>query len=661
MRIRFLSILFLVFAALAAQPVAAQVTVTLPTISGEPGDDVLIPVTVSDLTGQNVRGFEFTITFDPNIVTILRSRTPNTISQGMFIADNANVPGEFRVAAAAGSALSDGGTLVILEATLVAGGTTPLTWSAFKFNDGIPAASTTNGSVEVVSEKAIFGITPESNDFGSVAVGQSTTQDFTLSNTGDAAMTGEITLTGDHAADYAITAGGGTYTLDPSASQTITVSFTPSAAGARTAALSITHNAPDTATPVTVALTGVGNGGPSATDDTAETQEDTAITIDVLSNDTDAEGDALSVTEVSDPDNGSTSINADGTIAYTPDENFGGEDTFTYTVSDGNNTATATVTVTVTSTNDPPEGTDDTAETQEDTATTIAVLDNDFDPEADALSVTEVSNPADGTATINADGTITYTPDENFNGEDSFTYTLSDGTVTSTATVTVTVIAVNDPPSAATIVSPGDGDSVSITGEPTAPFIVTWSTSTDPEGDDITYTWQLSTAADFTDTSILLSQEVGSLNLFQTTFGIVGPLLTANGVALDASITLFHRVVASDGTESTVGPTAQATLTRGSLVNTDDDTLPAEFALNQNYPNPFNPVTTIGYALPKAEYVRVAVYDVLGQQVAILVDATKPAGNHEVTFNAQDLPSGTYLYRIEAGSFRSARQLVLLK
>ncbi len=89
--------------------------------------------------------------------------------------------------------------------------------------------------------------------------------------------------------------------------------------------------------------------------------------------------------------------------------------------------------------------------------------------------------------------------------------------------------------------------------------------------------------------------------------------------------------------------------------------LPTEFALNQNYPNPFNPSTTIPFALPHHSHVRLSVYNALGQQVAILTDTEMEAGYHEVQFNASDLASGVYYYRIQADGFVRSMRLVLIK
>ena len=96
-------------------------------------------------------------------------------------------------------------------------------------------------------------------------------------------------------------------------------------------------------------------------------------------------------------------------------------------------------------------------------------------------------------------------------------------------------------------------------------------------------------------------------------------------------------------------------------VSAESEELPAEVVLSGNYPNPFNPETTIRYALPQAGKVRLVVYDVLGQEVAVLVDGSRPAGHHTVRFDGDDLPSGSYVYRLQVGEEVVARTMTLVK
>ncbi|MGE5436305.1 MAG: T9SS type A sorting domain-containing protein, partial [Syntrophothermus sp.] len=85
------------------------------------------------------------------------------------------------------------------------------------------------------------------------------------------------------------------------------------------------------------------------------------------------------------------------------------------------------------------------------------------------------------------------------------------------------------------------------------------------------------------------------------------------------------------------------------------------YSLSQNYPNPFNPATTIKYSIPKENFVSLKIYDALGNEVAQLVNEEKPAGEYEVNFNASQLSSGVYFYRINSGEFTQVKKLLLLK
>jgi len=192
----------------------------------------------------------------------------------------------------------------------------------------------------------------------------------------------------------------------------------------------------------------------STVNDALVTNEDTPLTIApslLLSNDSDVDGDALHITSVQDATHGTVEI-VDGQIVFTPDANYNGDATFTYTISDGSLTDTATVTLHVNPVNDAPDAvndgsTDEPFSVDENTPlTNINVLNNDTDPDNDTLNVTAASSH-DGDVTINPDGTLTFTPHTNFTGDTTITYTISDGNGGSdSATVFVTVNAVEHTP-----------------------------------------------------------------------------------------------------------------------------------------------------------------------------------------------------------------------
>jgi Ca2+-binding RTX toxin-like protein len=205
----------------------------------------------------------------------------------------------------------------------------------------------------------------------------------------------------------------------------------------------------------THSVSGGGGGGtnaaPDAVADSAVVDEDGGETaIDVLANDTDADGDSLTITTATDAANGAVSIEGSA-VVYTPDVDFNGQDSFTYTISDGHGGLdTASVSVTVEPVNDDPDVEDDAAATSEDAAVTIDVLGNDADPDGDALVVSSAEGALEGAVTVGAGGTsVTYSPALDFNGVDTFEYAVSDGNEgVEIGEVVVTVTPVNDPPRA---------------------------------------------------------------------------------------------------------------------------------------------------------------------------------------------------------------------
>ena len=187
------------------------------------------------------------------------------------------------------------------------------------------------------------------------------------------------------------------------------------------------------------------NDDPVAEDDAATTDEDTPVTIGVLDNDFDPDGDPLTLGDydASSTQGGTVSCTDAGECTYTPAGDFNGTDTFGYTAGDGRGgTGSATVTVTVNPVNDPPVAVDDSASTDEDDAVQIDVLDNDSDPDGDTLSVSDydVTSAAGGAVSCTVAGECTYTPPGAYSVTDTFAYTAADGHGGSdTATVEVVV------------------------------------------------------------------------------------------------------------------------------------------------------------------------------------------------------------------------------
>jgi len=128
--------------------------------------------------------------------------------------------------------------------------------------------------------------------------------------------------------------------------------------------------------------------------------------------------------------------------------------------------------------------------------------------------------------------------------------------------------------------------------------------------------------------------------------------------AIDKGMFPHHSFSPDTGHYKAVWDTISSVKTLSSLVNS--------FSLSQNYPNPFNPSTKIKFSIPYVETghapsVLLKVYDVLGNEVATLINEEKPGGSYEVEFNGESLPSGIYFYRFQAGNFVETKKLVLMK
>ncbi len=192
---------------------------------------------------------------------------------------------------------------------------------------------------------------------------------------------------------------------------------------------------------------GGGGGGapPVAVDDTVMGLEDTPLTFDVLGNDSDPDGDPIHVVRADQGFSGAVIVNPDDTLTYVPNQDFNGYDFFTYTIGDGNgNEASALVTVIIDPVNDAPVAIDDFAVGRMNAPILFLYSppgpeQNDFDADFDYLTVAQVGNAVHGTAVLNTDGSITFTPDADYVGPASFEYTVTDGSLTDVGLVRINI------------------------------------------------------------------------------------------------------------------------------------------------------------------------------------------------------------------------------
>jgi T1SS-143 domain-containing protein len=380
----------------------------------------------------------------------------------------------------------------------------------------VTAATAGNGSVTIDPVTGALTYTPNANFSGSDTIS------YTVSDGGGGTTTGTVAVTVSPVADAPVavadavtvtedtpfssvvsliandtdgdgdtlTAVAGTFATAQGGSVTIAADgsyvYTPAANfnGTDSFTYTVTDGALTDTGAVTLSVTAV-NDTPTAGADTASTAEDIPVVIDVLANDSDADGDPLTVTAAS-ATNGSVTIDpVTGALTYTPNANFNGSDTISYTVSDGaGGTSIGTVAVTVSPVADSPIAVDDAVTVIEDTplTSTVSLIANDTDGDGDTLTAVAgtFATAQGGSVTIAADGSYTYTPAANFNGTDSFIYTVTDGALTDTGRVTLTVTAVNDVPVA--------GADTAATAEDTAVEIDVLANDSDADGDPLTVT-----------------------------------------------------------------------------------------------------------------------------------------------------------------------------
>ncbi|MBH9554383.1 tandem-95 repeat protein, partial [Inhella gelatinilytica] len=334
----------------------------------------------------------------------------------------------------------------------------------------------------------------------------------------------------------------------------------------------------------TVSITvGALNDAPVAGAVSASGAEDGgAIAVTPIASDID--GDTLSYSVVTGAANGSVSFNSTtGKFDYTPNANFYGTDTFVYMVADGNGgTSMATATVTVTSVNDAPTANTPAAvSVAEDASVGGTVTGADID--GDALTYAVATAPANGTVVFNANGTYVYTPAANFNGTDSFTFTVNDGlAVSAPKTVSITVSAVNDAPVAGAVTAVGAEDAAVIAVTPVA---------TDIDGDTLSYSvltgaahgtvvWNATTgkfdytpAANWNGTDTFtyqVSDGNGGTSTATATVTVTAvndaPVATAAAVTTDEELAVNGQLVASDIDNATLAYAKATNPANGSVV-----------------------------------------------------------------------------------------------
>ena len=485
---------------------------------------------------------------------------------------------------------------------------------------------------------------------------------------------------------------------------------------------------------------------PSAQPDVVVADEDESITFNVLDNDSDPQSLQLEIASFTSPTNGSLSVVGSGVFEYTPDQDYSGQDEFTYVISNGVANDEALVSITVNPVNDPPafgsnpplsaqEGiaysytpvtTDpdnaslslsaivlpaflslvagtisgtpsqgdvgshdvtlsvsdgsaaveqswtilvqdvqhppnvvgDTAQLDEDSSVNITVLSNDSDSDGDQLTIIATTDPTNGSVDVLSDGTIQYTPIANFHGVDAFTYTVSDTNGNeATGQVTVVVQSINDPPSQPAMTIPSEGGALLVLGSPSSRVVIAWDASTDVDGDDVTYVWDLFTDSLSTSPIRSIDTRWPFLELDVEYFALVSSEL---GVFPGERLKLFHTATAHDGTETVRSAYSPFWLERGQTVGTENHEVPVSFEVSSVFPNPAVSRVNLKIGLPEADKLNVRIVNNLGQTVLDQRVQLK-AGFHDVAIGIEHIISGVYWIEITSSSSRVARSVVVAR
>ncbi len=468
-----------------------------------------LSVTDSTLSGNTANTWGGGIATNGGTLTVTNSTlsgnslTPKSVNGGGGIANiggtltvtNSTLSGNSATPSGGGGGggiYSSSGTLTVTNSTLSGNNsTTPSNFGGgdevYNSNSITATAFSIFGHSGQSNTDAFYGFTPGASDFnatsdGLIAIALASILDTTLADNGGPTQTHAL-VAGSPAIDFAGACGLATDQRGVAR---------PQGTACDAGAFELVTNQP-----------------PVANNDTYSTNENMVLVEasvgtlgdGVLANDTDADTEPLMAVRDTWTTKGALVFNSDGSFTYTPNANFCGADSFTYHANDLTaDSNIATVDINVVCVNNAPVADNDSKSTDEDTPVNVDVQANDIagpSNEDQTLITFDISTPVNGTATINLDGTVTYAPNLNFHGMDTFDYVVCDtGGLCDTATVTITVISVNDAP-----VADAGGSYESL---PNIAIALSSASAFDIDGDALSYSWKVaSTNCSFSDATTL--------------------------------------------------------------------------------------------------------------------------------------------------------------
>jgi hypothetical protein len=620
----------------------SQITLTLPKVSGAPGTSVVSPINVSNLTGLGVTSVQFELKYDPNIILITGVSTAGTlINSPTVVADTIN--GKLRVAWASAGSLSGSGTLLNINIQFKNLGTTSIKYmvsdsltstfvfySIFGSNLSVNAA---DGSAQ--TSTGPIPPTLNMNPAGPYTIGEGSILTATL--IGSSTKPGAV-LTYSYTSTPAITGA----TLN---SSTGAFKWTPvtNQFGVYNVVFSVSDGTLKTSNSTTITVTKTELPPKLSLNPPGPFTVNAATELKVTLNGSDPNaGDVLTYSYSSTPTiTGATFSQTTGVFDWTPTSNQAASYSVTFSVTDGQDLTSISTSITVTNVNLPPTlslvpaGPYSIDEGQK-----LTITLQGSDPNSGDVLTYSITNPAAPPAGAQLTGNqFTWTPNYNQGSTTpyNFTFKVTDqGGLSASQSTSINVNKINRPP----VFTKEIPDNLVVPVNIPVPLNFTFQyAAVDPDSDKITFS--------------LINGPDGST---------VSPsgLFSWAPVAAQAGQSYTLTVQAFDGIFST--PSSHIISASSKITGVlEVSEIPTKFALYQNYPNPFNPTSTISFAVPTESFIRLSIFDLLGQEVKVLVNRVYSPGNYRISFDASKLNSGIYIYRIQTNNFVSSKKMIVLK
>ena len=676
-----------VFSTTAAQ---AQITVAVADLTGSVGETVEIPVTIGDVPQDGFNSFQFDVTPSNGNVVFLGHVAAGTLSasNGWSVLSNSgtaqNNPGRVGGFSSSNDAVKVSGVLIYLRFEIQSvGSNTLVTLENMRFAKGATVSHTPLIPSTVL---AVAALPTANDDLYTVSEGERIDIDGTngvlandaVSDVGSS--TSAVATSPSHGLLQLSADGSFSYQHDGSETTTDSFSYTvTNEAGSDTGTATITiipvNDAPQFALAMTDQAIGEGD---------QVTGQFTA---------TDAEGDAITYSILAGPV-GSTVNATSGLFAYTAPVGSSGVYTVTISASDGNASSTASFVLTIRNVEQyatvlsgihqpvvNSSAASGNVEVTYDASSHDLVLSGSFSALGSFMASAQLmmgSSSQAGTGVFNLTASLSGSGMSGTFTAASNTFDLDTAILPAGVTLTMVENALragelfvnvrtldrldgelrgnllpmsNGAPTAVVVSAPS---SVTVTGEPSSQaYSLTWTPGSDPDGHatklvldasgDILFSNYQSvtdvTAAAGSTVSVTVAEAAA---LFDALSGA-----SAGSIPVGSTEIVYYRLRHTDGAVLSIGNSANIVLTRGTVTDTEDASLPSDFVLKGNYPNPFNPSTTISFDLPETADVQVDVMDLLGRTMISVPSQSLGAGvNRSISIDASELTSGIYMYRV---------------